>query len=121
MPTVHLSLPEPLYRHLKEKASEMGVQVTDLIKFYIRRGLEGEYRDEGSQVSRTEFLEEIEGLKRDVDERVRDVERRLIVLEGRYYELRELIRHLIKNVEELQDSIEEIKGSGIEPELVHRD
>ncbi|AWR93348.1 ribbon-helix-helix domain-containing protein [Acidianus brierleyi] len=41
MPTIHLSLPESLYEELRRKADDMGVQITDLVKFFIKQGIEG--------------------------------------------------------------------------------
>ena len=120
MPTVHLSLPESLYRTLREKAMELGVQITDLIKFYIKKGLENEYLDNESQSIKTEVIEGIESVKREVEEKITNIEHRVLMLEGKYYELKELIRAIMRSIEELQDSIEELKGSEVEPEIVHR-
>ena len=60
MPTVHLSLPEALYERLRETADEMGIQVTDLIKLYIKQGLEssGFKSQKDSTEKRLEALEE---------------------------------------------------------------
>ena len=60
MPTVHLSLPEALYERLRETAEEMGIQVTDLIKLYIKQGLEssGNSRQKDSTEKRIEAIEE---------------------------------------------------------------
>jgi len=41
LPTIHLSLPESLYEELRRKADDMGVQITDLVKFFIKQGIEG--------------------------------------------------------------------------------
>jgi len=43
MPTVHLALPEGVYNELKNRAAELGIQVTDLIKLYIKIGLDRSY------------------------------------------------------------------------------
>ncbi|BBG25246.1 hypothetical protein IC006_2581 [Sulfuracidifex tepidarius] len=36
-----MSLPEWMYDELKRKAEEMGIQMTDLVKMYIKDGVEG--------------------------------------------------------------------------------
>ncbi len=65
VPTIHLSLPEWLYDELKQKAEELGVQVTDLVKFYIKKGLEleesssEENTEEGKDSSDKKYEEEI--------------------------------------------------------------
>ncbi|ACP34382.1 conserved hypothetical protein [Sulfolobus islandicus Y.G.57.14] len=43
MPTIHLSLPEWMYDELKQKADELGIQMTDLVKLFIKKGLEGDF------------------------------------------------------------------------------
>ncbi|AAK42551.1 hypothetical protein SULI_01030 [Saccharolobus solfataricus] len=54
MPTIHLSLPEWMYDELKQKADELGIQMTDLVKLFIKKGLEGDFeREEENEEKRT--------------------------------------------------------------------
>ncbi|NON62864.1 hypothetical protein [Acidianus sp. RZ1] len=61
MPTIHLSIPEWMYDELKRKAEDMGIQVTDLVKFYIKEGIEGETKSQQKDSTQVEesitFLE----------------------------------------------------------------
>jgi len=61
MPTIHLSIPESLYIELKRRAKEVGIQITDLVKMYIRDGLQQsiakeEYIVEDSRQEELEYL-----------------------------------------------------------------
>ncbi len=38
-----------MYDELKKKAEEMGIQMTDLVKMYIKDGVEGNTRDENDE------------------------------------------------------------------------
>ncbi|MEB3851027.1 MAG: hypothetical protein LRS49_00395 [Desulfurococcales archaeon] len=103
MPTVHLSLPEKVYRQLKEKAAEMGIQVTDLIKFYITSGLRGGLPSaEGGEPD----------VLRELSERLDKLERRVssqrVVLEGKYKEMEELVRYVIERLEMLEEIVESL-------------
>lgn len=49
MPTIHLSIPEGMYEELRKKAEDMGIQITDLVKFYIRQGMEKEEEGENAE------------------------------------------------------------------------
>jgi len=90
MPTVHLSLPQKVYAELKEKAAEYGIQVTDLIKIYVKRGLSQglvESQEVGDEyVTRKEF----EALAARVEELERQVSKmniNLRIVEGRIHEI----------------------------------
>lgn len=117
MPTVHLSLPEKMHRDLKYYAQLMGVQVTDLIKFFIKQGLEELYEKHGVPGTR------------DLEERINNVLSELMELKQRllYMELyikqqdakiNEVYQVLSEKIEELDLSIREIKEPVAEPELV---
>ncbi|MEM3230875.1 MAG: hypothetical protein QXM63_06195, partial [Metallosphaera sp.] len=84
MPTIHLSLPEWMYEELKRKAEDMGIQVTDLVKFYIKNGMEGG-NQENSRNEKTEKLEEsvayLEARVAQLDLLVMELVRRLKVIE----------------------------------------
>ena len=97
MPTVHLSLPEKIYVALKREAEEYGMQVTDIIKMFIREGLE-KRRKERNAIS--------------VDDRIE-------VLEIQVGQLRDMFEELYKRIEDLKDVVEEVKtGYNIEPEII---
>ena len=44
MPTIHISVPDRVYRELKEAADVYGIQVTDLIKVFIRNNIDSARR-----------------------------------------------------------------------------
>ncbi len=104
MPTVHLSLPEKVYRQLKERAAEMGIQVTDLIKIYITRGLTGGVASPAVGVSDEAFNK--------LAEKVERLEKKLasqrILLEGRYKEVEELVRYVLERIEMLEEIVESL-------------
>ncbi len=104
MPTVHLSLPEKVYRQLKERAAEMGIQVTDLIKIYITRGLAGGVASPAVGVSDEAFNK--------LAEKVERLEKKLasqrILLEGRYKEVEELVRYVLERIEMLEEIVESL-------------
>ncbi len=109
MPTVHLSLPEQVYRELKEYASEMGVQTTDLIKMFIREGLEKLRREREERMRRsmqrnTELLLEI--LRR-IEELEKRFGERLDAIEGDIHMLKATVRNMKKRLSRLEDVVEE--------------
>jgi hypothetical protein len=81
LPTIHLSIPEAIYEKLRSKSEEMGIQVTDLVKVFIRKGLE-EGREEKESVQKYEesiaFLEakvaQLEYLVAEMGKRLREEE-----------------------------------------------
>jgi len=96
MPTVHLSLPDAVYRKLKERAGELGIQVTDLIKIYIKNGLEG-------SLFRSRESESIEILAKRIEGVEKEFKTKTIMLEGRYREVMEILNYIIERVEQLED------------------
>jgi hypothetical protein len=106
LPTVHLSLPDQVYRSLKERAAELGIQVTDLIKIYINQGLNGALARRGRGEDRVDrvLAERIERLEREL--RVKTM-----LLEGRYKEVQEMIQYVLERIEMLEDLVEEIRRS----------
>ncbi len=96
MPTVHLSLPDSVYRKLKERAGELGIQVTDLIKIYIKNGLEG-------SIFRSRELDSIEILAKRIENVEKEFRTKTIMLEGRYREVMEILNYIIERVEQLED------------------
>lgn len=107
MPTVHLSLPESTYRELKQRAAELGVQVTDVIKFYIKLGLEKGFTPRGDQGETEKMLH---ALSNKVDRLEREFRRKTVRLEGRYKELEETIYFLIERIDMLEETIAEMKA-----------
>ncbi|MEB3825420.1 MAG: hypothetical protein LRS47_01980 [Desulfurococcales archaeon] len=99
MPTVHLSIPDKMYKELKDKAASMGIQVTDLIKIYAIQGLKYGF-DSGVDMN---F---VSGLKEDIEKINGELKERITKLEGRYYELVELVNYLFKRVDTLQEIVE---------------
>ena len=100
MPTVHLSLPESIYRELKEKAGELGIQVTDLIKLFIRLGLE-------HGLSRTGVVdaEAVNALSRKLDRLERDFRVKTTILEGKYRQLEETLNYLVERLEMIEELV----------------
>ena len=96
MPTIHLSVPEAMYRELREVANEFGLQITDMVKIFIKEGLERR-------------LEKKKKLSLS--------EERIEVLEGEIFRLKDTVDELFRKIEELADKIEEMK-TPIEPEFV---
>ena len=96
MPTIHLSVPEAMYRELREVANEFGLQITDMVKIFIKEGLERR-------------LEKKKKLSLS--------EERIAVLEGEIFRLKDTVDELFRKIEELSDKIEEMK-TPIEPEFV---
>ncbi len=114
MPTIHLSVPESMYRELKREAEKMGVQVTDIVKMFIKQGLNAIRREEerrkaieyASNNQLAEIMKAIEGLRK-------DIEARLTYLEGRLFQLNSIVEYVVSKVEEL----EEARGEEVEPEV----
>ena len=97
MPTVHISLPSQIYEELKREASEFGLQITDVVKMYIRQGVEKRLK----QRSKTTVIDE-----------------KVEILEGELSVIKELIDELFRRLDEIEDAIEELKSPTVEPEIV---
>jgi len=85
-----------MYRELREVANEFGLQITDMVKIFIKEGLERR-------------LEKKKKLSLS--------EERIEVLEGEIFRLKDTVDELFRKIEELSDKIEEMK-TPIEPEFV---
>lgn len=103
IPTVHLSVPDQLYRELRSKADELGIQVTDLIKVYVMMGLK---KDLGGSIG------EGQGNLRD------ELSSKVIYIEGRLSQISKLIENLINKITDLESRIEELETPDIISEVV---
>jgi len=106
LPTVHISLPSKVYEDLKKKAAELGIQVTDLIKLYIRQGLQNGLMpiDTGyPENSKTPNASagELRALKRELQE----LRREIISLKGKYLETMEFYRYLYERIDTLEEMV----------------
>ncbi len=97
MPTLHLSLPEKLYRELKEEAEELGIQITDLAKILIREGLDR---------------------RREKKRKLQSVDDRIELLEGELMRIRETIDVIYRRLEEVTEMVREEYAVEPEPEPV---
>jgi hypothetical protein len=102
IPTVHLSVPENLYRELRSRAEELGIQITDLIKMYIVMGLRKEFNINAADLSNS----------RDI------LSSKIVYIEGRLAQISRLIENLIGKVSELEERIEELESPDIISEVV---
>ena len=107
MPTVHISIPSKMYEELKKKAAEIGIQVTDLIKLYIRQGLQNGLMPI-SFASPEEMKapiggsgEELKALKRTIQE----LRREIINLKGKYHETMEFYKYLNERIDTLEEMV----------------
>ena len=100
MPTVHLSLPDATYRELKRRAGEMGIQVTDLIKLYIKIGL-----DRGFSTSNKEDSEVVAHLASRMEKIEREYRMKMTILEGKYRQLEEMLTYILERVDSIEDLI----------------
>ncbi len=109
MPTVHLSLPDSVYRKLRERAGELGIQITDLIKIYIKNGLDGFH------VGNRE-PESVGILARKVEKLEKELRAKTILLEGRYRETTEILNYVMERMEQLEDLLAMSRRSNIQTE-----
>lgn len=101
MPTVHLSLPSKTYEELRRKAGELGIQVTDIIKIYIKNGLEKGF----SGGSCENELETIETKIKLLEDNVRQLRKMVMKAEGRYKEALEYYQYLNERIDFLEEMI----------------
>lgn len=94
MPTIHLSLPESIYEELKRKAEDLGVQVTDLVKFYIRQGLQEKEAKEKNEKN---------------DNKYEKIEESVAYLEAKVAQLDALVEQLVEKLLEKEGEDEEVE------------
>ncbi len=104
MPTVHLSLSDAMYRQLKEKSDEIGIQVTDLIKLYIKTGLQGGL---ASRQPTDEAL--LANFSNRLDRLEKDLKLKVTMVEGKYRQLEEEIEYIIERLESLEEGLEDLR------------
>ncbi len=100
IPTVHLSLPERLHAELKEVAASMGIQITDLIKMFIKEGLHGDLRP----------------VETPLNSRMKGYEEEITYLKGKIFVLESILQEVLSKSEELEKRIRELES----PEIVLR-
>ncbi|BDB98874.1 hypothetical protein [Saccharolobus caldissimus] len=103
MPTIHLSLPEWMYDELKQKADELGIQMTDLVKLFIKKGLEGDF-DENKE--------------KEDKQNTTTYEESIAFLEAKVAQLDALLIEVLKKLQMLE---EEREDSEEEVEIVNSD
>ncbi len=100
IPTVHISLPERVYSELKRIASDMGIQLTDLIKMFIKFGLTGGLiNNQGNGPLNTPLISKLE--------------RDIAYLKGRVYVIDNMLRELQSRLEEIERRLEEIESPDV--------
>ncbi len=117
MPTIHLSLPEAVYREVKRYSEHLGVQMTDLVKFMINKGLE-ELREKYGR-SRDEELANTVNL---LASTLESIDKRLQLLELRLKEqeirMKEFMDTVESRISDLEMSVQELSEPIVEPELI---
>lgn len=95
IPTVHISLPEGVYEELKRVATSMGIQITDLIKMYIRLGLQDSL---------------ISGQRLTYSDDYRDIVNKLVYVEGKLALLDETLREAVRKLQEVEERVKELES-----------
>ncbi|MGC8573671.1 MAG: hypothetical protein C0172_01810 [Caldisphaera sp.] len=103
MPTVHLSISDQMYSELKNKSDEIGIQITDLIKLYIKTGLQGGF----SNKNEDNII--IANISNRLDKVEKDVRVKMTLLEGKYRQIEETMDYLIQRIDSLEDLLTEYK------------
>jgi len=101
LPTVHISLPSKTYEELKKKAGELGIQVTDIIKIYIKNGLEKGFTGRSCENE----LETIETKIKILEENLRQLRKMVLKAEGRYKEALEYYQYLNERIDFLEEMV----------------
>ncbi len=96
IPTVHLSLPDKLYEELRQLASSMGIQVTDLIKIFIKQGLYGNLQVENPTIQK---LNSHDG--------------ELTYVKGKMYLIEKLMNDMMDKMDNLERRLEELESPNI--------
>ncbi|MEM0372949.1 MAG: hypothetical protein QXV69_04665 [Sulfolobaceae archaeon] len=108
MPTIHLSLPEKMYEELRRKAEEWGMQITDLVKMFIKKGLEGELEDKlGENEKINERVRNLEEGFARIEEDVEYLNIKVARIESYLYEI---LKRLDLNMEDEEEEVEILKS-----------
>jgi cell fate (sporulation/competence/biofilm development) regulator YmcA (YheA/YmcA/DUF963 family) len=124
MPTIHLSVPDRVYRDLKEAAEVYGIQITDLIKVFIRNNIDlakqGKLTaNSSSNMEIQELRGKVEELSRIIEEMQRTSESQARIFASVLKALEDRLTNLELDMEDVRERIE--RGSPIiEPELIDR-
>lgn len=108
MPTIHLSLPEKMYEELRKKAEEYGMQITDLVKMFIKKGLEGESEEKLEETER--LNERVSNLEENFGRIEEDVEYLNIKVARIESYLYEILKRLNLDIEEDEEEVEILKS-----------
>jgi len=108
LPTIHLSLPEKMYEELRKKAEEYGMQITDLVKMFIKKGLEGESEEKLEETER--LNERVSNLEENFGRIEEDVEYLNIKVARIESYLYEILKRLNLDIEEDEEEVEILKS-----------
>jgi len=106
LPTVHISLPSRVYEELKKKAAELGIQVTDLVKLYIRYGLQNGLTPTPypSSTGRTD-IGILEKRLQHLEKEIAFLKSQVISSKGKYVEAMEFFNYLNDRIDTLEEMI----------------
>jgi len=96
IPTVHISLPEKVYEELKSLAGSMGIQITDLIKMFIKQGLYGNINADAPALQKLKTYED-----------------ELTYVKGKLYLLESLLNETVSRLEDLEKRLEELESPDV--------
>uniref|UniRef100_A0A7J3ZJC9 Uncharacterized protein n=1 Tax=Fervidicoccus fontis TaxID=683846 RepID=A0A7J3ZJC9_9CREN len=125
MPTIHLSIPESLYRELKEVAEMYDIQVTDLVKIFIRSNIKlarmGVLSPSSTDSSRKieELEKRLEEMERVLNTRLELHETLIRTISKMLHKLEERFEGFAMELEDLRESIGFEKPI-VEPEIIER-
>lgn len=91
-------MPEPVYNELRKLANSMGVQITDVIKMFIRDGL------------RREKIRENGGVPESLNKKLEEFESRQTFVEGKVHVIESLLTVVLKELEDLKARVEELES-----------
>lgn len=106
MPTIHLSVPDRVYEKLRQAAEAYNIQVTDLIKIFIKANLEDAL--EGRLV-RPQGYDDKDKLYKRMDELEAQFKERIEILEQTIKALSEMLLETSERVGKLELDVEELK------------
>lgn len=93
-----------MYEELRRVAASMGIQITDLIKMYIRLGLQDSLSSSG---------------RSELERSIKEVASRLTYLEGKVALVDETLREVMRRIHEVEERLKELE-SPIPSALIRR-